>query len=133
MPAPKRKIHKALWGTKDSIQLLLSEPWTSPNLPRIELNGQAVDLQVASSEEAARFTGYFVDNDEVVFVLHAQRYPRTDIKNATAFVAGAFNNWQAALGDSKWKLKPIDLESWHLRLPLNLYDRNKPFSFKFIT
>ena len=133
MPAPKRKIHKALWGTKDSIQLLLSEPWTSPNLPRIELNGQAVDLQVASPEEAARFTGYFLDNEEVVFVLHAQRYPRTDINNATAFVAGSFNNWQAVLGDSMWKLKPIDLESWHLRLPLNLFDRNKPNSFKFIT
>ena len=59
MPAPKlEKIHKALWGTKDSIQLLCPNHGPVPIF--LESNSTVtVDLQVASPEEVAKFTGYF--------------------------------------------------------------------------
>ena len=133
MPAPKRKIHKALWKNRNSGHLLLSEPWVGQGMPEIELDGRPVAVQAASAREEAQFTGYLREDGELVFVLHALHYPRTDLKDAAAYVAGSFNSWEEAKGNPKWKLQAVDAENWQLRLPAEQFHENGPHSFKFIT
>ena len=133
MPSTKRKIHKSLWKTPTTGLLLLREPWTGTDPPNITFGKQIIKLTPVAPQETAKSTGYFVEGNQITFVLHTQHYPRIDFNETKPWLTGKFNGWEKALNDPKWKLVPKNPEIWSLTLPKSTFANALPNDFKFLT
>lgn len=84
--------------------------------------------------------GYKIDGDDVVFTFHRSDYETlshdeagnrisfNDLTVETVVVAGEFNNWSKY----NWKMTKIDENTYQLRKPLNQFEDNFTWQFKFI-
>ncbi|EDY80666.1 Alpha amylase, catalytic domain subfamily, putative [Verrucomicrobiia bacterium DG1235] len=87
--------------------------------------------------EYAMESGYYVDDDgQVVFVFYPQKYSKIEYKGVSVFVAGSFNGWQEAIGDSDWELKPEKIGGKRvlvLRKDVDIFSCDDGCQFKFVT
>ncbi|MBK1876812.1 alpha-amylase family glycosyl hydrolase [Pelagicoccus mobilis] len=109
-PIESRHIRKAYLTSLRGGVVELNKDWRASRLPPIRLEGRRhghLTLHSLPAEEFAEQSGYYVDDDgKVVFVFYPSRYSKIEYKGVSVFVAGGFNGWQNAIGDSEWELKP---------------------------
>ncbi|MEQ9823754.1 MAG: alpha-amylase family glycosyl hydrolase [Puniceicoccaceae bacterium] len=58
--------------------------------------------------EIARLSGYCIEGDQIRFVLDPTVHPSLDV-DESVYVAGQFNDWQAAIGKQAYRLCPYEM------------------------
>ena len=80
-------------------------------------------LDRLTADEAGRHCRYFRRKNSWIFTIQSQRYPQlTRADRPKVYLAGDFNGWGEAIGQSAWELKPLEnkLETiYELRVPLS--------------
>lgn len=100
----------------------LDRDWTERRLPRFTFGEQCpapAALAPASGLIVGSAYGYFLNpQGEITFLLPLQHGCDVDPAHDSVYLAGDFNDWQAAVGDPAWRLEPAELNGervllWH--------------------
>jgi pullulanase/glycogen debranching enzyme len=108
------RIVRAWLESPSSGIIELNRDWTARGRPRFTLGKHCPALSglaPAPGLAAGRAYGYFFNaHGEVTFVLPLEHgcdiHPELD----TVYLAGDFNDWQEAVGEEEWRLRPAYLE-----------------------
>jgi pullulanase len=134
-----RSILNASWRGLQEGVINFRCDWPSGTRPRLLWGADRLpllSLRRAPLSDYGNHSGYFVDRDHFSFVLRADRFEDIDLKREEIYVAGDFNGWAAAIGQSAWRLRPRKLDGAEflaLRLEHDDLDWSKPHVFKFVT
>lgn len=130
------RINDVLWISKNQILILLSNDWLFSTLPPLYFNNSkllSTNLKPAPLTQFGKLTGYYKNENEITFIY----YPNKEEKGKRMYVAGNFNDWEAAIGNEQWLLKPttVDKEEVILRtVPWDtVVNLDKETFFKFVT
>lgn len=133
-------IVHAFWESGDTGLVLLSTNWLSttmrPPLLLSPLNQPFAKLDRLSPAECGRYCRYYRHKNSWIFTIHSGRHPELLDRQRRVFLAGAFNQWGDAAGQSDWELKPASEAAetrYELKVPLNRLPCDKKFAFKFVT
>lgn len=133
-------IVHAFWETGDMGLVILSTNWlpttARPPLLLGPLNQPFAKLDRLSSAECGRYCRYYRHKNSWIFTIHSGRHPKLLDRKVRVFLAGAFNQWGEAVGQSEWELKPTSEAAetrYELRVSLNRIPRDEKFAFKFVT
>ena len=113
--------------------------WESSAPPAIALSGGAEVIRFARAPDltAAKTYRYFLgDAATLSIALPIRRGSGVNPAVDRVYVAGAFNGWQAAVGDEAWRLKPTDLGGEKVLLwtgPAGKVIRGDDIRFKLVT
>lgn len=130
------KIVTASWISKDLVCIFLSHDWPKDDSPpSLYFNSELTPitgLQPAPLSLFGKSTGYFREGKDVTFLC-----PTENLENTKVYVAGSFNNWEAAIGEERWQLqiKEVDgKQMLSLTLPWSeCHLSDKQTLFKFVT
>lgn len=107
-------IQSAHWETPDRLLIQLQRDWNSDSaLPPLFLGPEPRSfhsLKRVPLVEFGRIAHYYATPTEVVFVLDPEHAPQLDFDEHAVYVAGAFNGWEDARQNDKWKLQPVSKE-----------------------
>lgn len=138
MAAPR--IEFAVWTSFTTGLVSLSRDWrrsTSPPIFWGEAARPLAHLQRGSLLQFGSRSGYFVDGEDLVFVLRRDRYSALTDGCKDCYVAGDFNGWAEAIGKRQWKLEKVRIQevSYHLLTVKkeHVYSDKHPRNFKFVT
>jgi len=86
----------------------LDRDWRSGRQPPIALEGKPMgflSLKPVEPSDYAWESRYFEnERGELAFVFNPEEYPAIDYDSAEVYLAGEFNGWGEAIGDSAWRL-----------------------------
>lgn len=102
-----RRIMAAYWTAPGKGVVLFQRNWTAANLPELYIEGEGRDditVQRMDPVELAKFTGFYEDSRNIVFVVDPKRFPHVDFETNPVRVAGPFNNWGRTEKASPWTL-----------------------------
>ncbi len=91
----------------------LDADWKGTLPPQLTMGGHCPapgGLKPAPLLAAARTFGYFIWEDEIVFVLPESAFVGIDPARDTLYLAGDFNGWQAAVGEAVWKMRLVEID-----------------------
>ena len=112
MPNPPRLVRAWLDSLSSGI-VEFDRNWDLAAPPAIALSGavEVTQFKRAPDLEVAKTLRYFVrEPGTVCFVLPLKRNGGVGRADERVYVAGAFNGWQAAVGNEDWRLKLQDLD-----------------------
>ncbi|MEO6246169.1 MAG: alpha-amylase family glycosyl hydrolase, partial [Opitutaceae bacterium] len=114
MAEPHRIVRAWLESPSSGI-IELDRDWTNRTPPAFALGKKNLvpeTLAPAPGLPAGRAYGYFFNASDgsITFVLPLEHGCDIDPARDTVFLSGDFNQWQAAVGDEAWQLKPTELE-----------------------
>jgi pullulanase/glycogen debranching enzyme len=139
MPAAAPRLVRAWLDSLSSGIVEFDRNWESPAPPAIALSGavEVTSFKRAADLAAAKTYRYFKkDPATFSFALPLKRGGGIDPAIDKVYVAGAFNGWQAAVGNEEWRLKPDDLDGERLFLwtgPADKVLHDGKVLFKFVT
>lgn len=140
MATQEKKITHAFWESENSGIILLSRGWNSSKIPPLKFEPacpESFELQRLSPQEVGRHYRYYRNKRHWVFTIRSSRYPELQREDAQVFLAGDFNNWQDAVGDSKWQLQVVNAsaenKTFEISVPLKALPRKGRAAFKFVT
>jgi|CZKI01.1.fsa_nt_gi pullulanase len=112
--------------------------WGSSAPPAIALSGgvEVVGFGRAPDLTAAKTYSYFLREAATLAFALPIKHGGVDPAADRVYVAGAFNGWQAAVGDEAWRLKPAKLEGEQVLIwtgPADRVMRGDDLRFKFVT
>ncbi len=114
MAAPAHHIVRAWLESLTSGVVELDRDWTAKSAPRFSIGEQCLApaaLLPAPGLVAGRVYGYFVNTEgEIAFVLPLEHGCDITPERDHVFLAGDFNDWQVAVGQEEWELKPALLD-----------------------
>lgn len=105
--ATDRRILAAYWTAPGKGVVLFHRNWPSADMPDLYIEGEGRDdITVRRVEplELAKFTGFYEEGDDIVFVVNPKRYPHVDFATNPVRVAGPFNNWGRSTDETPWTL-----------------------------
>ena len=136
-------LESALWVSSNTGIVFLSCDWRdSKKMPPLSLrSGTRIREIVRVPPQIAGINyGYYMDGNTVVFLLYPRLYKGHYVApDAEVFVAGNFNGWKNAIGDSSWRLQRVvngQYDVWELRVPQERVfygDHSEHVVFKFVT
>lgn len=138
-PADNKHIRKAYLTSLHEGVVELQRDWRATRMPPISIEGKLhgyLSLYALPPVEFARESGYFVDEEEVVFVFFPDRYSKIEYEGSSIYVAGSFSGWQEAIGSEEWKLKAEKIggrQALALRKSLDIFSCDDGCQFKFVT
>ncbi len=136
--APPRLVRSWLDSLSSGI-VEFDRNWDSPAPPAIALSGGAevAAFRRAPGLAAANSYRYFLkDEDTLAFALPLRLDGLVNSSSDQVYVAGAFNGWQAAVGDEAWRLRVEDLDGERVLLwtgPAERILKGADLRFKFVT
>ena len=139
MPLDPPKTSHAWLDSLSSGIVEFERDWDLTAPPAIALSGGIMVTHFAKAPElaAARTYRYFMrDHGTLAFALPLRRGGGIDPLVDKVYVAGAFNGWQAAVGNEAWRLKLEDLDGERLLLwtgPAEKVFGSGDNRFKFVT
>ena len=113
--------------------------WALAAPPVIALSGavEVKNVRKAPDLASAKSLRYFLkDPSTFAFALPLKRSGGVDLENDSVYVAGAFNGWQAAVGNDDWRLRLEDLDGEEVLLwtgPVGKLLQGGEVLFKFVT
>lgn len=113
MPHRNPTVVQAWLDTPLSGMIELAQDWRQATLPNLHIEGAAplASLSQPDALALARAFGYLLTpGGWIHFFLFTEDYPEIDPWTDRVFLAGDFNGWQYAVGDSTWELQPASLE-----------------------
>jgi len=113
MPQSAPRLTRAWLDSLSSGIVEFDRNWDSSAGPAIALSGGAevTGSRRAPDLAAAKTYRYFMpDAQTLSFALPLRRANGINQAVDKVYVAGAFNGWQAAVGDEAWRLKLVDLD-----------------------
>ena len=113
--AESHRIVRAWLESHSAGIIELDRDWTGRGHPRFSLGKHCPTpgaLAPAPGLPAGRTYGYFFNNEDgtITFVLPLEHGCDIDPARDTVYLAGDFNQWQAAVGDEAWRLQPAVIE-----------------------
>jgi 1,4-alpha-glucan branching enzyme len=140
MAKETEQIAHAFWESRDSGLIFLSSNWcNTTTLPPLTLGPrgqQFSELERLSPEECGSFFRYYHCNNTWVFAVRSNRHPQLLDRKVRVFLGSDISNWEKAIGQSQWELKPISDDpetTYELHVPLEYMPDGKQFAFKFVT
>jgi pullulanase len=139
MPTAAPRLVRAWLDSLSSGIVEFDRNWESKAPPAIALSGGIVvkDFSKAPDLAAARTYRYFLkDPATLSFALPLKHGSGVDPGTDEVFVAGAFNGWQAAVGDETWRLRLHELDGERMFLwsgPVEKVIQGGDNRFKFVT
>ncbi len=139
MSAPTPRLVRAWLDSLSSGIVEFERDWISPEPPVIALSGgvEVTRLSMAPDVAAGRSFRYFIKEPGILyFVLPLRLDNLVDPASDRVYVAGAFNGWQAAVGNEAWRLKLEELNGEQVLLwggPAAGILFNRDLRFKFVT
>ncbi|NDV61065.1 glycoside hydrolase family 1 [Puniceicoccales bacterium CK1056] len=131
-------LNWAAWTSMDTAVVSFTRDWTSRKLPQLWFGEDQLKLEGLKRLDPEHFGihgGYYGKGGKIHFVLPRELTKELDIKGGL-FVAGSFNGWEEAIGDSNWKMsngtvrgKPCHV----LSVPQASLDQEEAATFKFVT
>jgi pullulanase len=137
MPHREKKIVRAWLESPTEGVIELAHDWRARHPPPLTLEGGGAfaSLWPVAEQVFGAASSYFVNRQgEIVFFL--RREGRTDLENATLYLAGDFNGWQEAVGRAEWALRPGSIEGDPVLLwsgEARKFFADPPMRFKFVT
>ena len=106
-----QQISHAFWESRQSGLIILSADWSHPKGRPPLFFGRAESLFATldrlTADEAGRYCRYFRRKNSWIFTIQSQRYPQlTQADRPKVYLAGDFNGWGEAIGQSAWSLPP---------------------------
>lgn len=137
----KQHIQAAYWIRPGQGCILLAQDWKKNEKPPIHLKGRDLrmkSLRHMAAEDIARFTGYYEDNNHIVFCLNPLRYPHVDFEHDPVRVAGPFNEWGASGDAATFNLRRAETGTgaplYKVAIPRDrVVAVGKRMTFKFVT
>jgi pullulanase len=113
--AEPHRILRAWLESPTSGIIELDRDWSGRHQPRFTLGKHCPmpsALAPAPGLPAGRSYGYFFDSvvGAVTFVLPLEHGCDIDPTRDKVYLAGDFNDWQAAVGKDEWQMQPAELE-----------------------
>lgn len=139
MSEENRKLASAWWTSANSGVIALARDWKPARLPPLFLNPGERRLKTIQRAKPLHFgemSGYYILGDWITFVFVPEDYPGTDYTADRVYVAGSFNGWDSAVGQTLWELSPTVLEGrkvWLLTTRFRLSAKDRSPQFKFVT
>ena len=140
MVKPIKNIAHAFWESDNCGVVILSSDWAStttfPPLTLGPANQPFSKLERMPAAESARFYRYSKSRQGWTFVIQSKGYPQLLNHKTKVFLGGDFNGWGDAIGQKKWRLKPIggaDGSTYELRVAAKDLPAENTASFKFVT
>lgn len=133
-----RLLFSAHWTSPTTGLVSLRRDWKRPRPPALFWGEDRKPLQQVRPVPPILYglqSGYFLDGEQLHFVLRCERHPDLDTEDGV-YVVGPFNGWTEAVGDDTWRLqrRTIDgTEAWVCALPRAQVYKGKPLPFKFLT
>ena len=122
------------------IRAELSADWVGSRMPAFLLDPgkkELVSVRHCDFWEFAELSGYYFDGDGAHFFCSQQLLAQNQLEHGDpVFLAGDFNGWDEAIGDSNWQLKPISYEGRQglkLSMPLDEFNFDGGTGFKFVS
>lgn len=116
----------------------LALDWEGPGLPWLSLQseGEIVSVRKLPAWEFGLESGYFVQGEEIVFLLDPDHYPWLRSNGLRVFLAGDFNGWSPWEEGAFWELRGATFEGRDM-FAVNFSDKERflrgGLEFKFIT
>ncbi|MEC7609892.1 MAG: hypothetical protein VX964_06950, partial [Verrucomicrobiota bacterium] len=134
-------IQAAYWVGPGRGCFLLSENWEKRSLPPVRFAGEQLmiqKLQPMKPDDIGVFTGYYEEQDSIIFCLEPERHPHVDFKYNPVRVAGLFNNWGRSVDATSFELSASNRTSgrplYTVAIPRDrLITDKQEISFKFVT
>jgi pullulanase/glycogen debranching enzyme len=139
MPKTAPRLVRAWLDSLSSGIVEFERDWDSPSPPAVALSGgvEVIRFQRAPELESARTRRYFMrEPATLVFALPLRHGSGLNPATDKVFVAGAFNGWQAAVGNEAWRLKVAELGGEKVLMwagPADNVLRGEDRRFKFVT
>lgn len=133
------EVTHLFWESARSGMVILSSDWDKrkgePPLYFGPDKTALLSLEQLQANEAGRYFRYFLKNDKWVFRIQSHRYPQLASGDKTIYLTGDFNEWDAAIGNKTWELKPLGSEKslYEISIMRDKLPSNGPAQFKFIT
>jgi pullulanase len=130
----------AAWTSLNSGIVSLAADWRQRRRPKLLFGRDRLPLRSLVAEQPAQFardSGYCCNSGRIQFVQRVSLLSGTDWETAGVFLAGPFNDWENAAGNTEWQLTAAPASDGQpvlsLDLPLASLPTDAPFPFKFIT
>jgi len=140
MNPPEQRIAQAWLTSRESGVIELTRDWTAAALPPLALSPDGprfAVLERVPDHTFGRESGYFVNAlGEIFFFLELVQHPDISPAATAVYLAGDFNGWDRAVGDSAWRLLPASLDGEPVLLfaaPAERFFSSPPQRFKFVT
>lgn len=96
------------------------------------------NLRHMEPEEIGRFTGYYEEDDQVIFCLNPKRYPHVDFDHDPVRAAGPFNDWGRSEDAAIFNLSKAETTTgkplYKVAIPRErVVSAGKKMTFKFVT
>jgi pullulanase/glycogen debranching enzyme len=131
-------FQKAFWEGPNAALVFLIQDWEceSLRLPlQVDPEWVLFEVERVAPLDVARLSGYFVDGEQICFVLDPAYHAWVDTGEAI-FVAGAFNGWQHAVGKDAYRLRPLENTGgrlWGVEVPVSALEGAHSSCFRFVT
>jgi len=140
MPDSPPRLLRAWLDSLSSGIIEFDRNWEAAAPPALALNAGAPSVTaIAPAPElaAGRSFGYFAPAPgQMAFVFPLQHGCEIDPAHDLVYVAGEFNGWPEAVGQTEWLLTPAELDGEHVLMwagPAARVNWPKPQQFKFVT
>ena len=140
MSQQRLRISHAFWESNNSGTIILSRPWFASKRPPIQLDPipeQPMRINRMSARRVGELYRYYAQGDHWFFILRTRRHPKLKKQAVNLYLAGEFNGWEAAIGDSRWQLHPIiekeEISAYELVIPFSQMPDAGCYAFKFVT
>lgn len=134
------KLLRAYWETPERGIVNLSKDWSRATPPQFFLDtGQAapVHFERVPPQEYGKQAGYFKnDAGQILFLLWPDSFPNVELEGRDFFLAGDFNQWDKAIGNTAWQMQPATLDQhpcYLFPLPPDAIQPRKGKQFKFVS
>lgn len=128
----------ACWTSWNTGRVSFSRDWEGRQPPVLWWGEDKLPLSKVRqlpAEEYGRHSGYYGTGRNIVFFIGSERLAGVSLASGL-YLAGAFNGWDAAIGDEQWLLNPCDLRGhagYRLSLARTKLPDNYSAPFKFVT
>lgn len=141
MTSIKKHIQAAYWIRPGQGCVLLAHNWKKNDRPPIHLKAEGLkmkNLRHMGAEDIAQFTGYYEENNHIIFCLNPLRYPHIDFDHDPVRVAGPFNDWGASGDGADFNLRRSETQTgaplYKVAIPRErVVAVGKKMTFKFVT
>jgi len=138
MPKHAPRLVRAWLDSLSSGIIEFERDWDLAAPPAIALSGgvEVVGFARAPELTAAKTYRYFLREPATLAFALPVKHGGVDPAADRVYVAGAFNGWQAAVGDEAWRLKPVELDGEQALVwtgPAEKVMLGDDLRFKFVT
>ena len=141
MRTGKNHIQAAYWIRPGQACVLLARNWKRDLCPAIRLKAKGLrmkNFRHMEPEEIGRFTGYYEEDDRIIFCLNPERYPHIDFDHDPVRAAGPFNDWGRSEDAASFNLSKAETSTgkplYKVAIPrARVVAAGKKMTFKFVT